>query len=60
MIDGFEIGNEYWGAVDRMTSQEYGILANAVAIAAQAGLDRVLGAGADQTALFGEYQSVQL
>lgn len=48
VIDGFEIGNEYWGAVDRMTSQEYGILANAVAIAAQAGLDRVLGAGATQ------------
>lgn len=51
VIDGFEIGNEYWGAVDRMTSQEYGILANAVAIAAQAGLDRVLGAGADQPAI---------
>ncbi|WP_288927975.1 calcium-binding protein [uncultured Maritimibacter sp.] len=50
-IDGFEIGNEYWGTVDRMTSQEYGILANAVAIAAQAGLDRVLGAGADQPAI---------
>ncbi|MEC7764480.1 MAG: calcium-binding protein [Pseudomonadota bacterium] len=52
VVDGFEIGNEYWGPVDRMTSQEYGILANAVAIAAQAGLDSVLGAGATQPKIF--------
>ncbi|MAM62781.1 hypothetical protein [Maritimibacter sp. UBA3975] len=51
-IAGFEIGNEYWGAVDRMTSEEYGILANAVSQTVQAGLDSVLGADADQPKIY--------
>lgn len=49
---GFEIGNEYWGNVTWMTSREYGAVANAVSIAVQAAMDRVLGARADQPAIY--------
>ncbi|MBV7377736.1 calcium-binding protein [Maritimibacter dapengensis] len=48
---GFEIGNEYWNPAVWMTSEEYGKLANAVAIAVQDAMDDVLGEGADQPAI---------
>lgn len=51
-IAGFEIGNEYWSVVDRMTSQEYGILADAVSLAVQAALDETLGTDADQPRIY--------
>ncbi|MGH1368163.1 MAG: calcium-binding protein [Maritimibacter sp.] len=48
VIDAFEIGNEYFSDFVHMTSVEYGIVANAVAIAVQEGFDEALGADADQ------------
>lgn len=48
---GFEIGNEYWNHTTWMTSKEYGILANAVAIEVQAAMDAVLGKDAGQPAI---------
>lgn len=48
---GFEIGNEYWNFATWMTSEEYGKLANAVAIAVQEAMDDVLGVTEDQPAI---------
>lgn len=48
VIAAFEIGNEYWSDHVDMTSAEYGLVANAVAITVQEALDEVLGAGSEQ------------
>lgn len=48
VFQGFEIGNEYWSDAVYMTSKEYGIVANAVAVAVQEAMDEVLGADGTQ------------
>lgn len=48
VIEAFEIGNEYFSDFVHMTSAEYGLVANAVAIAVQDALDQVLGTSGAQ------------